>query len=79
MKSEILKVAADLEKGIIDLDKARSLLLNLFGVKGVLQPLTLDKVSELNEQISKETWIGLGGDEEGWLKWWSERNKLNVN
>lgn len=34
MKEQILKVAQDLEKGEINEDKARSLLLGLFGVSG---------------------------------------------
>jgi hypothetical protein len=79
MKAQILKVAQDLEKGTIDSDKARSLLLGLFGVSGSLQPLTVNRVSEMMQQLSKETWIALQGDEHGWSEWWNERNKLNVN
>lgn len=79
MKAQILKVAQDLEKGTIDSDKARSLLLGLFGVSGSLQPLTVNRVSEMMQQLSKETWIALQGDDNGWIEWWNERNKLNVN
>jgi hypothetical protein len=79
MKAQILKVAQDLEKGTIDSDKARSLLLGLFGVSGSLQPLTVNRVSEMMQQLSKETWVALQGDEHGWIEWWNERNKLNVN
>ena len=60
-------------------DKARSLLLGLFGVSGSLQPLTVNRVSEMMQQLSKETWVALQGDEHGWIEWWNERNKLNVN
>jgi hypothetical protein len=79
MKAQILKVAQDLEKGTIDSDKARSLLLGLFGVSGSLQPLTFNRVSEMMQQLSKETWIALQGDEHGWVEWWNGRNKMNVN
>ena len=37
MKQYIIKVAQDLEQGTITEDKARSLLLNLFGVSGSLR------------------------------------------
>ena len=34
MKKEIIKIAKDLEQGVIDLNTARNLLLGLFGVSG---------------------------------------------
>lgn len=48
-------------------------------VSGSLQPLTVNRVSEIMQQLSKETWIALQGDEHGWTEWWNGRNKLNVN
>ena len=79
MKEYILKVAQDLEKGTITEDKARSLLLGLFGVSGSLQPLTVQRVDKMMQELSKETWIALQGDEHGWKEWWSDRNKLYLN
>lgn len=35
MKNEIIKIAKDLEQGVIDLNTARNLLLNLFNVIGI--------------------------------------------
>lgn len=78
-KEAILKVAADLDAGNISEDKARSLLLSLFGVKGVLQPLTIPNVSKMLDKVSKETWIAANGDETGWKEWWKERNRLRFN
>jgi len=50
MKEQILKVAQDLEKGTITEDKARSLLLLLFGVSG---SLPFDGINEgVNEGVS---------------------------
>ena len=34
MKNEIIKIAKDLEQGVIDLNTAQNLLLNLFDVSG---------------------------------------------
>ena len=79
MKEQILKVAQDLEKGEINEDKARSLLLGLFGVSGSLQPLTVQRVDKMMRELSKETWIALQGDEHEWKEWWSGRNKLYLN
>ena len=79
MKDSIIKVAEHLENGTIDSDKARSLLLNLFGVSGSLQPLTIDNVNEMLKKVSKETWIAVQGDEHGFKEWYAERCKLNVN
>lgn len=79
MKDSILKVAEHLENGTIDSDKARSLLLNLFGVSGSLQPLTIDNVNEMLKKVSKETWIAVQGDEHGWKEWWKNRNRLYLN
>ena len=79
MKDSIIKVAEHLENGTIDSDKARSLLLNLFGVSGSLQPLTIDNVSKMLDKVSKETWIAVQGDEHGWKEWWKNRNKLYLN
>ena len=52
MKDSILRVAEHLENGTIDSDKARSLLLNLFGVSGSLQPLTIDNVNKMLKKVS---------------------------
>jgi hypothetical protein len=79
MKGSILRVAEHLENGTIDSDKARSLLLNLFGVSGSLQPLTIDNVNKILKKVSKETWIAVQGDEHGWKEWYAERCKLNLN
>lgn len=79
MKDKIIKIAEDLKQGTITETKARTLLLGLFGVSGSLQPLTVNRVSELMQKLSKETWIALQGDEHGWIEWWNERNKVNVN
>ena len=79
MKAQILKVAQDLEKGTIDSDKARSLLLGLFGVSGSLQPLTVQRVDKMLKDTSLETFIACGGNKEEWEGWWSKRNAVNVN
>lgn len=76
MKQYILKVAQDLERGTITEQKARSLLLGLFGVNN---PLTINKVSKMLENVSKETWIVVQGDEDGWKEWWVNRNKQYLN
>jgi len=79
MKYSIIKVAQDLEQGTITEDKARSLLLDLFGVSGSLQPLTIDNVNKMLKKVSKETWIAAQGDEHGFREWYDERCKLNLN
>lgn len=79
MKAQILKVAQDLEKGIITEDKAKSLLLGLFGVTGSVQPLTISRVSEICAHLSKDTWVALQGNEKGWIEWYEKRNKINSN
>jgi hypothetical protein len=79
MKAQILKVAQDLENGIISEDKAKSLLLGLFGITGPSQPLTISRVSELCANLSKDTWVALQGDENGWIEWYEKRNKINSN
>lgn len=79
MKQYILKVAKDLEEGIISEDRAGKLLLGLFGVSGSSVPLTVNKVSEITQEISKETWIAAKGNDEGWQNWWNNRCKININ
>jgi len=79
MKEQILEVAQDLEKGTIDSDRARSLLLGLFGVSGSLQPLTVKIVDKMLKEISLETFIACGGNKAEWKEWWSKRNAINVN
>ena len=79
MKEQILKVAQDLEKGTITEDKARSLLLLLFGVSGSLHPLTPQKVDKMIKDISLETFIACGGNKHEWIEWWNKRNSVNVN
>jgi hypothetical protein len=79
MKQYILKVAQDLEQGTITEDKARSLLLGLFGVGGSLQPLTVKIVDKMLKEISLETFVACGGNKAEWKEWWSKRNAVNVN
>ena len=79
MKDSILKVAEHLENGTIDSDKARNLLLNLFGVSGSLQPLTTDNVNKMLKKVSKETWVAVQGTAHGWKEWYAERCKLELN
>jgi len=79
MKEHILKVAKDLEKGIITEDKARSLLLDLFGIESLLWPLTVQRVNKMMQDISKETRVALQGDERGWKEWWLNNNKSYLN
>ena len=71
MKEQILKVSQDLEQGVIDADKARSLLLGLFGISGSLQPLTVQKVDKMLKDISLETFIACGGNKDEWKNFWS--------
>jgi len=78
MKQYILKVAQDLEQGTITEDKARSLLLGLFG-SGSLHPLTINNVSKMLDKVSEETWIAVQGDEHGWKEWWENRNNIYLN
>lgn len=79
MKEQILKIAQELEQGTITEDKARSLLLGLFGVSDSLHSLTINNVSKMLYKVSKETWITIQGDEHGWKEWWKNRNKLYLN
>lgn len=79
MKAQILKVAQGLENGVITEDKAKSLLLCLFGVTGSAQPLTINRVSEICAQISLDTWVALQGNEDGWIGWYQKRNKIDSN
>ena len=65
MKEQILKVAQDLEQGAIDSDKARSLLLSLFGVSGSQIPeggdfMTLEKRKDNTyfDQTGKQILVG---------------------
>ncbi len=41
--------------------------------------LTLDKVSKMIDNCSRETWIAASGNEQGWKQWWHKRNQLKVN
>ena len=79
MKDLILKVAKDLEKGDITEDKAKSLLLSLFGVNGVQQPLNIARVSEMMYNISKEAWVTAGGSLIGFEHWIAKRDHVNLN
>ena len=79
MKTELSKIVKDLEQGTITEDKARNLLLGLLGVSGSLRPLTVNNVSKMLDKVSKETWVAVQGDEHGWKKWWTNRNKLYLN
>lgn len=78
MKEYIIKVARDLENGVITEEKARTSLLGLFGVGGS-GALTVDRVGKMLNKVSKEAWIAAKGDETGYKTWWNNRNKLNVN
>ncbi len=51
MKEQILKVAQDLERGTIDFDKARNLLLGLFGVSG---SLPVEKVNDARYEYATD-------------------------
>lgn len=79
MKNEIIKVAKDLEEGAISPERARSLLLGLFGISAGLQPMTVQHVDKMMREMSKETWLAAGGGRSNWAVWWAERNKLNIN
>lgn len=79
MKEQILKVAHDLESGVIDSDKAKSLLLGLFGVTGTMQPLTVQRVDKMIKYASMEAYVACGGTESEWKEWWSKQNKVNIN
>ena len=79
MKEQILKVAQNLKNGKITEDKARSLLLLLFGVSGSLHPLTPKKVNKMVKNISLETFIACGGNKHEWIEWWNKRNLVNIN
>jgi len=79
MKAQIIKVAEHLEKGTIDSDKARSLLLTLFGVIGTSQPLTIDNVNKMLKRVAAATWIAAKGNDQGFKEWYTKRCKLNVN
>ncbi len=43
------------------------------------QLLTIQRVNKMLENVSKDTWIAMQGDDNGWKEWWSKRNKLNLN
>jgi hypothetical protein len=79
MKTELSKIALNLEQGAITENKARTLLLGLLGVSGSLQPLTVQRVGKMMQECSKDTWKAVQGDEHGWKEWWSDRNKLYLN
>lgn len=66
MKEYILKVSKDLENGLITEDKARKLLLGLFGINGVSQPLTVQNVNKMLIDCSKKTWIAYNGTVVSW-------------
>ena len=78
MKEYIIKVARDLENGVITEEKARTSLLGIFGIGGA-GALTVDKVGKMLDNVSKEAWIAAKGDETGYKTWWKNRNKQNVN
>lgn len=63
MKEQILEVAHNLENGLIDTDKAKSLLLGLFGVTGTMQPLNVQRVDKMIKEASMEAYIACGGIE----------------
>lgn len=48
-------------------------------VSGSLQPLTIDNVNKMLKKVSKETWIAVQGDENGFKEWYAERCKVNLN
>jgi hypothetical protein len=78
MKEEILKVAKHLEDGVIDEEKAKSMLLMLFGVTSQI-PLTPQRVGKMLDGISRETWVAVQGDAHGWKEWFEKRNKQYIN
>ena len=79
MKNAILKVAENLENDSIDSEKARILLLNLFGVNGAFQPLTVDNVNKMIKKASHEAWIAAKGNDIGFKEWYLQKCKVNVN
>ena len=79
MKKAILKVAQNLENDSIDSEKARILLLNLFGVNGAFQPLSVDNVNKMIKKASKEAWIASSGSDLGFKECYSKKCKTNVN
>lgn len=55
MKTELLKIAKDLEKGAIDEIKAEKLLLDLFIVSGsLLSDENIERVISITAEINKE-------------------------
>lgn len=79
MKTKTLSILNKVQSGEITIQVAQEQLFVLFDVSGSLQPLTVNRLSEMMQKLSKETWIALKGDENGWIEWWNERNKLNLN
>ena len=61
MKNEIIKIAKDLEQGVIDLNTARNLLLGLFDVSGSLPSDELCR--ERGESFEAKTYYNLGEEE----------------
>lgn len=73
-KAKILKIAKDLENEVISEDKARMLLLGLFGT-----PLSMERVTKLLSEISLKAFIECGKTKEDWKTWWDKRSKININ
>ncbi len=71
-----MKIAKDLETGVIDENKARVLLLGLFGA---ITPLSIERVTKLLNDISLEAFIECGKTKEDWKVWQNKRNKININ
>jgi len=79
MKQEIIKVAKSLENNTINEERAKKMLLLLFGINGSSQPLDLSNVQQLLKEISLESFLAAGGNSSDWKSWWAIRNKIRLN
>lgn len=79
MKDLIVKVAKDLESGVISEDKAKDLLLALLGVKGSSRPLDVVTVSRMLHEAMEEAWVKAGGNPDGFKEWMATRNSVSLN
>lgn len=75
MKDKIDLIFSDLKNEVITEKQAHQQVLDLCS----LQPLTINNVSKMLDKISRETWVAVQGNENGWKEWWKNRNKLYLN
>lgn len=78
-KEKILKIAHDLKNGVINEQKARQLLLHALGVTGTAQPLTIQQVAKMLDEISLDAFIACGKTKKDWRQWMQKRGKVNLN